>query len=49
MLRDSFTTMSGREVALAIYSEHDKIEQCHHSMQSLKDSMVWDEEKFGLE
>ena len=49
VLRDSFTTMSGREVALAIYSEHDKIEQCHHSMQSLKDSMVWDEEKFGLE
>jgi aminopeptidase N len=49
VLRDSFTTASNREVALAIYSEHDKIEQCHHSMQALKDSMRWDEEVYGLE
>jgi aminopeptidase N len=49
VLRDSFTTASNRELALAIYSEHDKIEQCHHSMQALKDSMRWDEEVYGLE
>ena len=28
MLADSFTTMSGREVALAIYCEHGKEERC---------------------
>jgi|EP01044_Picomonas_judraskeda_P003352 aminopeptidase N len=49
VLRDTFTTMSGREVQLAIYSEHDKIDQCHHSMLSLKQSMEWDEQVFGLE
>ena len=49
VLRDTFTTMSGREVQLAIYSEHDKITQCQHSMLSLKQSMEWDEKVFGLE
>lgn len=48
-LRDQFTTRSGRRVDLAIYSEHENIDQCHHAMQSLKQAMKWDEERFGLE
>lgn len=36
-------------MALRIFSEHDKIAQCHHSMLALKQSMKWDEEVYGLE
>ena len=46
---DSFTTASGREVALRIYVEHGKEDRCAYAMDSLKRSMRWDEERFGLE
>ncbi len=49
LLRDSFTTRSGRVVDLRIYSEHPLIDQCHHAMASLKKAMAWDEERYGLE
>jgi len=48
-LEDSFTTASGREVALCIYSEPDNIGRCDHAMASLKRAMRWDEEKYGRE
>ena len=41
--------MSGREITLRIYSEHNCIDQCAHAMESLKKSMRWDEERYGLE
>ena len=47
--RDSFTTASGRQVDLRIYVEHGKAERCAYAMDSLKRSMRWDEERFGLE
>ena len=34
---------------LRIYSEHANIDQCHHAMASLKKSMKWDEDRYGLE
>ncbi|HEY2532973.1 MAG TPA: aminopeptidase N [Xanthobacteraceae bacterium] len=46
---DSFTTMSGRKVALHIYVEPGKEERCGYAMDSLKRSMRWDEEVFGRE
>ena len=46
---DSFTTMSGRTVALAIYVEPGKEDRCFHAMESLKRAMRWDEEAFGRE
>ena len=46
---DSYTTTSGREVALEIYTEAHNIDKCDHAMQSLKRAMQWDEERFGLE
>ncbi len=46
---DTFTTLSGREVTLEIYTEAHNIDKCGHAMQSLKKSMKWDEERFGLE
>ena len=49
MLEDHYTTRSGREVTLRIYSEPENIEQCHHAMVSLKKSMAWDEQRYGLE
>jgi aminopeptidase N len=48
-VEDSFTTMSGRKVALAIYVEPGKEERCPYAMDSLKRSMRWDETAFGCE
>src|SRR5579863_3291130 len=46
---DSFTTMSGRKVALAIYVEPGKEDRCAYAMDSLKRAMRWDEQTFGRE
>ncbi|RDC61067.1 Membrane alanyl aminopeptidase [Alteripontixanthobacter maritimus] len=46
---DSFTTMSGREVTLNIYVRDGDLPRTEHAMESLKKSMVWDEETFGRE
>jgi aminopeptidase N len=46
---DSFTTMSGRKVALHIYVEPGKEERCPYAMNSLKRAMRWDEVAFGRE
>ena len=48
-LYDSFTTMSGRKIALAIYVEHGNEPRAHYAMDSLKRAMKWDEEAHGLE
>ena len=49
VVRDHFKTMSGRDVALAIYVEHGKEARAEYAMDALKRSMRWDEEKFGRE
>ena len=49
VLEDRFTTASGRDVALKIYSEKENIALCSHAMASLKQAMVWDEKRFGRE
>jgi aminopeptidase N len=46
---DSFVTASGRKVELRIYVEKGKEDRCGWAMESLKTSMRWDEERFGLE
>jgi aminopeptidase N len=48
-IADTFTTMSGREVALHIYVEPGKEERALYAMDSLKRAMRWDEEAFGRE
>src|SRR5690554_1913261 len=48
-LEDSFTTMSGREVALRMYVEPENLDKCQYAMDSLKKAMRWDEEKYGRE
>ena len=48
-IEDSFTTMSGRDIALRIYVEEKDLDKCDHAMQSLKNAMTWDEEVYGRE
>ena len=49
IVSDRYTTSSGREVDLHILSEPENLERLDHAMASLKRSMRWDEERFGLE
>ncbi len=48
-ISDTFTTQSGREITLEIYTEAHNIDKCDYAMGSLKRAMAWDEERFGLE
>ncbi|GLX82236.1 aminopeptidase N [Thalassotalea eurytherma] len=48
LLTDSFTTLEGRNVALEIFVDKGNLSKAHHAMTSLKKSMKWDEEVFGL-
>ncbi|MDP1784853.1 MAG: aminopeptidase N [Sulfuricurvum sp.] len=48
-IHDTFVTMSGKEVALAIYCDKGNESKCHHAMRSLKKAMQWDEEVYGRE
>ena len=48
-VKDSFTTASGRAVALRIHVEPGDAPYTAHAMASLKRSMAWDEQRYGLE
>jgi aminopeptidase N len=48
-IKDTYKTTSGRTVALEIYCDKGNEDKCHHAMESLKKSMKWDEDRFGLE
>ncbi|WMW63069.1 aminopeptidase N [Serratia marcescens] len=49
VLRDSFTTRSGRKVALELFVDRGNLDRADWAMTSLKNSMKWDETRFGLE
>ena len=49
MIEDHFTTMSGRKVSLQVFVEERNRYKCTHAMESLKKSMRWDEDVYGLE
>lgn len=48
-IHDTYTTKSGRKVDLYIYVRKGDEGQCGHAMQSLINSMDWDEKVYGLE
>ncbi len=48
-LEDQFTTQSGRQVTLRIYTDPGNQDRCAYAMGALQRSMRWDEEKYGLE
>ena len=47
--RGSFTTMSGREVALGIWVREADLAKTEHALSALKTSMAWDEQVYGRE
>ena len=49
VLEDHFVTRSGKRALLQVYVEPGKLDQAGFAMDSLKRSMQWDEEVFGLE
>lgn len=44
-----YFTISGREVALRVYTEAHNADKCDHALASLARSMRWDERRFGRE
>ncbi|HEX4635876.1 MAG TPA: aminopeptidase N [Rhizomicrobium sp.] len=48
-IHDSFTTMSGRRVALDIYVEHGNEPRARYAMDALKRAFAWDERAYGRE
>ena len=49
-ISDSYTTVpSGRKVDLNIYSDPRDAHKLQYAMESLKNSMKWDEDTYGLE
>lgn len=49
VLRDTFVTASGRSVALELFVDRGNLDRADWAMSSLKNSMRWDETRFGLE
>ena len=48
-ISDKYTTASGNLVELNIYCDLGNESKCTHAMKSLKEAMLWDEEKYGRE
>jgi len=48
-IQDTYTTSSGRKVDLQLFSETHNVHKLDYAMESLKRSMKWDEDKYGLE
>jgi len=49
VLEDTYKTMSGRDVELALFVDKGNLDKAPHAIESLKKSMKWDEDTFGLE
>lgn len=48
-INDEFITASGEKVELNIYCDKGNESKCFHAMESLKESMTWDEQMYGRE
>jgi aminopeptidase N len=46
---EQFRLKSGREALLQVWVEEGNLDKTQHAMDSLKNSIRWDEERFGLE
>ncbi|GAA4818457.1 aminopeptidase N [Marinicella pacifica] len=47
-IEDQFTTANNKQIQLRIFTEQRNIDACDYAMQSLKNAMRWDEERFNL-
>jgi Peptidase M1 N-terminal domain len=48
-ISDTYQTKSGRTVDLQLFSEPSNVNKLEYALDSLKRSMKWDEDRFGLE
>jgi aminopeptidase N len=48
-IEDAFTTMTGRHVDLTIFVDKGQASRAYYAMDTLKRSMIWDEEVYGRE
>lgn len=48
LLEDTFTTKNGRNVELQLFVDKGNLHRAPHAMESLKNAMKWDEERFNL-
>jgi aminopeptidase N len=48
-IEDTYTTMTGRVVTLRLFAEQKNVDKLYYALESLKRSMKWDEDRFGLE
>lgn len=49
LVKDNFTTQSGRKIQLELFVDKGKANRGQHALDSLKKAMKWDEDVFGLE
>ncbi|MEE2672008.1 MAG: aminopeptidase N [Bdellovibrionota bacterium] len=49
LVKGEYTTMSGRKVSLEFFVDKGNGDKCDHAIESLKNAMKWDEDRFGLE
>lgn len=49
LTQDTFTTKSGRQVAIEFFTRPEDADKVDFAIQSLKHAMRWDETRFGLE
>jgi aminopeptidase N len=49
LIEDQYKTVSGRDVALRIYSAEKDLDKLDYAMQSLINAMRWDEQVYGRE
>ena len=49
VLKDNFTTKSGRDIELALFVDKGSLSKTPHAITSLKKAMQWDEARFNLE
>jgi len=49
VVKSKFVTAGGKYVRMNIYTDKGNESKCKHAMQSLKEAMIWDEEKYGRE
>ena len=49
VLKDTYTTKSGKDVELALFVDKGNLSKTPHAIASLKKAMQWDEERFNLE
>lgn len=49
LVADEYTTLTGKKKAIEIYCDPGNEDRCYFAIEALKNSMLWDEKRWGLE